>query len=65
MEPVMNIEISCPNKAVQSIMNDLISVRRGKVDEILDDKSRFGKEISGRTIIKGIIPLSETVGYST
>ena len=46
-------------------MNDLISVRRGKVDEILDDKSRFGKEISGRTIIKGIIPLSETVGYST
>ncbi|KAM3136844.1 hypothetical protein pb186bvf_011103 [Paramecium bursaria] len=65
MEPVMNIEISCPNKTVQSIMNDLISVRRGKVDEILDDKSRFGKEISGRTIIKGIIPLSETVGYST
>lgn len=45
-------------------MNDFVAQRRGKIDDLIEDKSRFG-ESSRRTLIKGSIPLQETIGYST
>lgn len=39
----MNIEIITPNSVMQVIMNDLISIRRGHIEMVQDDKNRFGK----------------------
>jgi elongation factor G len=65
LEPLMNIEISSPNEIMQTIMNDLVSTRRGLIDQIGEDQNRFGKHRSDRSTIKGTIPLQETIGYST
>jgi translation elongation factor EF-G len=46
-------------------MNDLISNRRGRVEVINDQTNVFGKIQSDRNEIQGIVPLIETVGYST
>ncbi len=32
---------------------------------MLDENSKFGKNVSERSIINSVIPLIETVGYST
>jgi elongation factor G len=56
LEPVMKIEIECPNQFQGSVVGNLTS-RRGLVPST---------EASGAdTRIEGEVPLSETFGYST
>ncbi len=56
LEPVMDMEIVCPEEFVGEIISDL-NGRRGKV---------FGLEENKDTkIVKALVPLSETFGYAT
>jgi len=57
LEPVMNIQISTPNEYAQAIINNLVSVRRGNIIEIDEDKNLFGKAVSEKQKIIGVIPL--------
>ncbi|CAK78310.1 unnamed protein product (macronuclear) [Paramecium tetraurelia] len=65
LEPIMDLEISCPNSLQQRIINDLISHRRGKIIEIKQDQNRAGSQNSNRVILTATIPSQETIGYST
>ena len=66
LEPVMELEISTPNPLVQTLLNDIINGRRGKVGEILQEGSRFNKSDEGqRSLIHATIPLEQTIGYAT
>lgn len=47
------------------IINDISSSKRGHIGELSEENSRFGASSTNRTTIKAIVPLSETVGYST
>ena len=38
---------------------------RGRVNDIIDQSSSFGHLESSRTVIKGVIPVESTVGYTT
>lgn len=49
----MAIEISCPRSVSQRLMNDFVSHRRGKLEEMGEENSRFGEASSGRILIKG------------
>lgn len=56
LEPVMDMDIVCPEEFVGEVISDLNS-RRGKV---------FGLEENRDTkIVKALVPLSETFGYAT
>jgi len=65
LEPVMDLEVSAPSTEVKHVMNDIISTRRGKVIEMKEEKSNFGGQGLQRTMIQAVVPLQETVGYST
>jgi elongation factor G len=56
LEPIMHIEIICPDEYVGDVIADLNS-RRGKVSGF--EENRDSK------IIKGAVPLAETFGYVT
>ena len=65
MEPFVKMEISSPNEYSSDIMNNILSHRRGKIEEIADEKSNFGLNISDRNKIFAQMPVSETIGYTT
>ena len=56
LEPIMNITIITPEVYMGNVINDLNS-RRGKILEVKDKDSR--------KILSGLVPLSETFGYTT
>ncbi len=56
LEPIMDIEIVCPEEYVGEVISDLNS-RRGRVLGFEDHK--------GSKIIKALVPLAETFGYAT
>ncbi len=56
MEPIMELEVVCPEQYVGDVVSDITS-RRGRVESI---------DTKGNTrIIKGYVPLAEVFGYST
>ncbi len=56
LEPIMKLEISCPEEYFGDVMGDVTS-RRGNI---------LGVEARGNLqIIRGEIPLAETFGYTT
>jgi len=66
LEPVMDFEISSPNEMVQTILNDIITTRRGRVGEILKEGGRFNKEDEGqRSLVYAVMPLESSIGYAT
>ncbi|MEO0099824.1 MAG: elongation factor G [candidate division WOR-3 bacterium] len=56
LEPIMSIEIICPDEYTGSVISDLAS-RRGKVLTI--------EQLKGYKMLLGEVPLSETFGYAT
>ncbi len=56
LEPIMDIEILCPEEYVGDVISDLNS-RRGKVNTFEENRET--------RIIKGVVPLAETFGYAT
>ena len=56
MEPVMKLEIVCPDEYTGDIISDLNS-RRGKIENI-----DFRGDLK---VVDALIPLSETFGYAT
>ena len=57
LEPIMKIEIVAPGQFLGDIISDLNS-RRGHIEVI-------ETEIAGTCIIRAMVPLSETFGYTT
>jgi elongation factor G len=56
LEPVMEVEVVCPEQAMGDVISDLAS-RRGKIE---------GMEQRGQsTVIRALVPLSEMFGYAT
>jgi translation elongation factor EF-G len=49
----------------RTIINDILSARRGRIIDILDEGSKFGHLESTRTLIRGFVPLEATIGYTT
>ena len=65
-EPVMDFEISSPNPMVQTILNDIINARRGRVGDIVKEGNKFNKEEEGqRSLLYAIMPLESSSGYAT
>lgn len=62
---MMSMEVSTPSNLVREILTELISMRRAKVGDIEEEGSRFGKSESDRSLIRALVPLSETLGYTT
>lgn len=56
LEPIMKINITTPEEYMGNVINDLNS-RRGKILEV-HDKNKI-------KILNGLVPLSETFGYTT
>ncbi|HPR94170.1 MAG TPA: elongation factor G, partial [Syntrophomonadaceae bacterium] len=56
LEPVMDIEIICPEEYVGDVISDL-NARRGRVFSL--EENRESK------LVKGSVPLAETFGYAT
>ena len=56
LEPIMDIEILCPEEYVGDVISDL-NARRGRISGF--EENRDSK------IIKGSVPLAETFGYAT
>ena len=65
LEPVMDIDISTPTQQASSIMNDIVGVKRGRILDIKEEIGKFGESESQKKLIIGVIPLVETLGYST
>lgn len=56
LEPIMDVEIVCPEEYVGEVISDLNS-RRGRVLGFEEQK--------GGKIVKALVPLAETFGYAT
>ncbi|MBN2328449.1 MAG: elongation factor G [Candidatus Omnitrophica bacterium] len=56
LEPVMSIEIVCPDEFMGDIMGNL-NARRGRTSGL--------EQRGGSQVIRGMVPLSETFGYAT
>ncbi len=56
LEPIMDVEILCPEEYVGEVISDL-NARRGRVLGFEDNK--------GSKIVKALVPLAETFGYAT
>ena len=57
MEPIMRLEVVCPEENMGDVIGDL-NKRRGQVEGM--DTNR-----SGGRIVKALVPLAETFGYVT
>jgi len=56
LEPIMDIEIVCPEEYVGDVISDL-NARRGRISGFEENRDT--------KIIKGSVPLAETFGYAT
>lgn len=56
LEPIMAVEVVCPEDYLGDVLGDLSS-RRGKIEGMLSRKDA--------QVIKGFVPLSEMFGYAT
>lgn len=56
LEPIMDVEIVCPEEYIGEVISDL-NARRGRVLGFED--------IRGSKIVKAFVPLAETFGYAT
>jgi elongation factor G len=56
LEPIMNVEVVCPNDYMGDILGDL-SARRGKIGGMM--------QRGEAQVIDATVPLSEMFGYST
>jgi elongation factor G len=56
LEPIMNVEVVCPNDYMGDILGDL-SARRGKIGGMI--------QRGEAQVIDATVPLSEMFGYST
>ncbi|RCK77509.1 MAG: Translation elongation factor G [Ignavibacteriae bacterium] len=56
LEPIMNVEVVCPEDYIGDVLGDLTS-RRGKIEGMSSRKDA--------QVIKGFVPLSEMFGYAT
>ncbi|KUG03181.1 translation elongation factor g [hydrocarbon metagenome] len=56
LEPIMDVEIVCPEEYVGEVISDL-NARRGRVLGFED--------VRGSKIVKALVPLAETFGYAT
>ncbi|MDR3154646.1 MAG: elongation factor G [Deltaproteobacteria bacterium] len=57
MEPVMRLEVTCPEESVGDIMGEL-ALRQGRVEDVQSLPAGF-------TVISATAPLSDLFGYST
>jgi elongation factor G len=56
LEPIMKIEVTCPEESMGDIIGDL-NQRRGRVE---------GMDTRGKSqVIRGLVPMSETLKYSS
>lgn len=46
-------------------MHDIVSNKRGRIELVEEEKDRFGKTSSNRSKMNAIIPLEETIGFSS
>ena len=61
LEPCMAVEIKLPEgPAVGEVLNELSTVRRGQIEEVIG-----GGHERGKATIKAFVPLKEMLGYST
>ena len=65
LEPVAEMNISAPSGLASLLMNDIISNKRGTIGEINDEENIFGSEEVKRSNINAIVPVIETIGFST
>lgn len=65
MEPLMSLEVNCPDVCSQDIINDLLSYRNGTVSEVTSYMTERKTKDNIRAIIRGTVPLYMTIGYST
>lgn len=56
LEPIMSVEVVCPEDYIGDVLGDLTS-RRGKIEGMSSRKDA--------QVIKGFVPLSEMFGYAT
>ncbi len=56
LEPIMSVEVVCPEDYIGDVLGDLSS-RRGKIEGMMSRKDA--------QVIKGYVPLSEMFGYAT
>lgn len=62
MEPVMDIDIFVPQEHQQSVMNDFLGVRKGKVEDVLAAELTGNKR--GHNTVRGVIPSENSIGYA-
>lgn len=65
LEPVAEMNISTPSDLSSLLMNDIITNKRGRIIEIRPEEGRFGEDTSKRSNINAIVPIVETIGFST
>jgi len=63
LEPIMDLEISAPSTIANDVIHDIMANRRGLVLD-LQESNKPEKEYE-RTTINAVIPLDETLGYSS
>ncbi|MCK4593827.1 elongation factor G, partial [bacterium] len=56
LEPVMSLEVTCPEEFVGNVLKDL-STRRGRIIET--------RVLAGSQVVDAVVPLSAMFGYST
>jgi len=61
-EPTMSIEITVHNDYVGTVLNDLVSNRRGTVGSVILDEEN--KSSHQKALVQGEVPLLEILGYA-
>lgn len=62
MEPVMDIEIQVGNAHLQTVMNDFLGTRKGKVEDVIS--AELTENRRNQNTIKGMIPSENIIGYA-
>ena len=58
----MTVNIKCDQEYLKAIITDISSVRRGKIDQINEEKGNFNNSL---TNLQCFVPLEEMVGYTS
>ena len=56
LEPIMKVEVICPEEFMGDVIGDL-NAKRGQIQEL--------RELSGQKVIDALVPLGEMFGYTT